>query len=153
MIGAFFLHELDKGFEQEGLFYVRYMDDILILSKTRWKCRRAVKQLNQVFNQLKLEKHPYKTLIGKLDKGFDFLSYHFSPQGLMIANITYNKFVTRLRRLYEQKKSQPNWAEILSNYVTRWWCWAIAGVSFVVTLPISVAYFNTPVKRKGSYRL
>jgi tRNA G26 N,N-dimethylase Trm1 len=106
-MGAFFLTELDKGFEQDGLFYVRYMDDMLILTKTRWKCRRAVKRLNTIFNRLKLEKHPDKTFIGQVAKGFDFLGYHFSPQGLKVANITWTKFVTRLYRLYEQKKTQP----------------------------------------------
>ena len=31
LIGAFFLHELDMAMEQLGLFYVRFMDDILVL--------------------------------------------------------------------------------------------------------------------------
>ncbi len=105
LIGVFFLHELDASFEQDRLFYVRYMDDILILTKTRWKCRRAVKQHNQALNQLRLEKHPDKTFIGKVEKGFDFLGYHFSPQGLLIASITWRKFVARLHRLYEQNKN------------------------------------------------
>ena len=104
------------------------MDDILILTKTRWKCRRAVKQLNEAFNQLKLEKHPDKTFIGRIEKGFDFLGYHFSPRGLMIANITWTKFVARLHRLYEQKKTAPEGAAILGHYVTRWVRWTQAGL-------------------------
>ncbi len=138
LIGAFFLHELDKGFEKDGLFYVRYMDDILILTKTRWKCRRAVKQLNQAFNHLKLEKHPDKTYIGKIENGFDFLGYHFSPQGLRIANITWSKFVARLHRLYEQKKTQPNWTALLGDYVKHWWRWVLAGVKDSLLLPNQV---------------
>jgi hypothetical protein len=31
-----------------------------------------------------LEKHPDKTYIGKIDRGIDFLGYHFSPDGLSI---------------------------------------------------------------------
>jgi len=133
-MGAFFLTELDKGFEQDGLFYVRYMDDMLILTKTRWKCRRAVKRLNTIFNRLKLEKHPDKTFIGQVAKGFDFLGYHFSPQGLKVANITWTKFVTRLYRLYEQKKTQPEWVALLGDYVTRWWRWVQAGINDVVVI-------------------
>ena len=129
LIGAFFLNELDEGFEQEGLFYVRYMDDILILTKTRWKCRRAVKQLNEAFNQLQLEKHPDKTFIGKVEKGFDFLGYHFSVQGLRIANITWSKFVARLHRLYEQKKASADCDAVLGEYVYRWIQWANAGLN------------------------
>ena len=35
LIGAFYLSSLDAQFQQAGLFYVRYMDDILILAPTR----------------------------------------------------------------------------------------------------------------------
>ncbi len=42
LIGAFFLNALDERIEKSGLFYVRFMDDILVLSPTRWKLRKAV---------------------------------------------------------------------------------------------------------------
>ena len=129
LIGAFFLNELDEGFEQDGLFYVRYMDDVLILTQSRWRCRRAIKQLNETFNQLKLEKHPDKTFIGRIEKGFDFLGYHFSPKGLMIANITWRKFIARLHRLYEQKKTDDDCQTILGDYVRRWIRWTSAGLN------------------------
>jgi len=59
--------------------YIRYMDDILILLPTKWKLKKAVRVLNQTFDELKLEKHPGKTFIGRIERGFDFLGYHFSP--------------------------------------------------------------------------
>ena len=45
IIGAFFLSELDQRLERTGLFFVRYMDDVLLLAPTRWKLRAAVKAL------------------------------------------------------------------------------------------------------------
>ena len=39
-----------------GLFYVRFMDDILVLSPTRWKLRKAVKAVNEVPGSLGMEK-------------------------------------------------------------------------------------------------
>jgi hypothetical protein len=51
-----------------GLFYVRFMDDILVLAPTRWKLRRAVTVVNQVLGSLRLEKHPDKTLIGRTER-------------------------------------------------------------------------------------
>jgi hypothetical protein len=44
--------------------------------------REAIRVLNQTFSELRLEKHPDKTFIGRIEKGFDFLGYHFSPEGL-----------------------------------------------------------------------
>ena len=132
LIGAFFLHELDKGFEKDGLFYVRYMDDILILTKTRWKCRGAIKQLNQVFNQLKLEKHPDKTYIGKIKNGFDFLGYHYNGSQLTVARKTVEKHILHWHQLYEQQKKRKATSEemafILDRYVVRWQRWAAAGL-------------------------
>jgi len=34
---------------------------------------------------LSLEKHPDKTFIGRIERGFDFLGYHFSPEGLTVS--------------------------------------------------------------------
>ncbi len=84
-MGAFFLKRLDERMEKSGLFYVRFMDDILVLGPTRWKLRKAVKAVNHVLGSLKLEKHPEKTFIGRIERGFDFLGYHFRPHRLSVA--------------------------------------------------------------------
>jgi RNA-directed DNA polymerase len=129
LIGAFFLSRLDEQFQHDRLFYVRYMDDILIMAPTRWKLRRAVKRLNETFTTLKLEKHPDKTFIGKIDRGFDFLGYHLHFQGLSVAVITWTKFMARLHRLYEQKKTGDNCLTILGEYARRWRRWTSAGLN------------------------
>jgi hypothetical protein len=38
-----------------GLFYVRFMDDWVILAPTRWKLRGAVKAVQELMGELKLE--------------------------------------------------------------------------------------------------
>jgi hypothetical protein len=55
----------------------RFMDDILILAPTHWQLRRAVKVVNQMLGALGLEKHPDKTFIGRIERGFDFLGLSF----------------------------------------------------------------------------
>ena len=32
--------------------YIRYMDDILILAKTRWKLKKAVKEMSRILESL-----------------------------------------------------------------------------------------------------
>ena len=128
IIGAFFLAEVDQCLERTGLFYVRFMDDILVLAPTRWKLRRAVRVLNQVLSSLKLEKHPEKTFIGRIEKGFDFLGYHFSRTQLAVARTTLENFTARAIRLYEQEPSR------LGEYVQRWSGWVRAGLTTVEDL-------------------
>ncbi len=36
-----------KRMERSGLFYVRFMDDILVLAPTRWRLWKAVKAVNE----------------------------------------------------------------------------------------------------------
>ncbi len=102
IIDAFFLTELDAVFEQRGLFYVGFMDDILVLAPTRWKLRKAIKVVHQVLASLQRAKHPDKTFIGRIERGFDFLGYHFWPGKLGVARKTIEHFVARIHQLYEQ---------------------------------------------------
>ena len=128
LMGAFFLHELDRRMERTGLFYVRFMDDVLVLAPSRWKLRRAVKAVNAVLGALRLEKHPDKTFIGRIERGFDFLGFHFSREDLGVAAATVRKFVERASRLYEQEQEKPNGASALGAYVRPWRGWARAGL-------------------------
>ncbi len=100
LLGALYLLELDQEMEGLDVKYFRYMDDILILAPTRWKLRKAIRVLNQTFNELRLEQHPDKTLIGRTERGFDFLGYHFSPDGLTLARKTIGNFTDNILRLY-----------------------------------------------------
>ncbi len=81
---------------------------LLVLAPTRWKLRRAVKAVNGVLCGLCLEKHPDKTFIGKIERGFDFLGYHFSRHGLRVAEATIRRFVERATRLYERGREEPD---------------------------------------------
>jgi RNA-directed DNA polymerase len=123
LLGAFYLLELDQKMAELNVEYFRYMDDILILAPTRWKLRKAIKVLNQTFNELRLEQHPDKTLIGRTERGFDFLGYHFAPDGLSIATKTIERFHERIARLYEQGADSRR----IGQYVRKWCMWVTAG--------------------------
>ncbi|MBA6293149.1 hypothetical protein H4J58_08115 [Colwellia sp. MB3u-70] len=60
--------------------YKRYMDDIIVLSPSRWKLRQAVKMVNQDVEKLKLKQHLDKIDIGRIKNGFDFLGYQFGEK-------------------------------------------------------------------------
>ncbi len=104
------------------------MDDIVVLSPSRWRLRKAVKVLNGLLNSLRLEKHPEKTLVGKTERGFDFLGYHIRPDGISVASKTLERFVSRAARLYEREPVATT-APRLGPYVRRWTRWVRAGVS------------------------
>lgn len=100
------------------------MDDIIVLAKTHRHLRIAVRTTNHTLAELKLEKHPDKTFIGLIERGFDFLGYHFSREELRVAKSTLTNFFAKITRLYEQSPSTPEGAERVGCYVRRWLVWA-----------------------------
>ncbi len=50
LMGALYLKPLDDLMERQILPYVRYMDDWVILAKTRWALRRVVQQMNTILD-------------------------------------------------------------------------------------------------------
>jgi hypothetical protein len=66
---------------------------------------------------LSLEKHPDKTFIGRIERGFDFLGYHFGPAGLTVATTAITNFIEKASRLYEQERSAVSAGTALEMYV------------------------------------
>ena len=85
--------------------------------------------INQTLNELKVEKHPDKTFIGRIAKGFDFLGYSFEPKGLSIAPKTLANFLERKTQLYEQGADVRR----IGQYVRNWWQW-VRGVEISAML-------------------
>jgi hypothetical protein len=129
VIAAYYLKALDE--QMVGgtrYFYRRYMDDVIVLAKTRWHLRKAVRTVNQHFHQLKVEQAPDKTFIGKISKGFDFLGYQFGKEKITVSKRTIQNHICRLTQLYEQNKHQPNWKMLLDDYRQRWVTWVYSGI-------------------------
>ena len=104
LIGAFHLHGLDDEIttRHRGCFYIRYMDDILILAPSRWRLRRAIAAVKRHLGDLGLELHPDKTSIGPIARGFDFLGYHHDRSELRLSSVTLKRHQEKLTRLYER---------------------------------------------------
>jgi RNA-directed DNA polymerase len=104
VISSFYLYELDKEMENKPVFYRRYMDDIIVLSPSRWKLRKSIKTVNQHFEKLKLKQHPDKTDIGRVTNGFDFLGYQFGQEKITVSTRTLQNHIRRITQRYEPSK-------------------------------------------------
>lgn len=126
LLAAFHLYELDCELRgRKGVRYVRYMDDLLILTRTRWQLKRAVAEMNRWFAEAGLEQHPDKTFIGRIEKGFDWLGRRFNAKGMCgMAAASLEKFAVKLRRLLEQARrcrlSSEERRHRVAGYIKRW---------------------------------
>ncbi len=135
-MAAQFLKPLDQIFEQSKCFYIRYMDDWIILAPNKSQFRKAIRKVNQCLTQLQLQKHPDKTFIGKITRGFDFLGYHFMPPQkkdaktpkvfLRPSNKNCHQTINRILQLYEQDTNR------IVVYTTRYLAWLFGGLNNLV---------------------
>jgi len=84
--------------------------------------------VNETLAALGLAKHPDKTFIGRVVKGFDFLGYRMGPHGLTVAKRTRERFAERAARLQEQERTGRASPGALGQYVRRRQKWARAGL-------------------------
>ena len=137
ILGGLYLTPLDQSMAKDTrMVYVRYMDDFVILARTRWHLRKAIAQIFKITTGLKLRLHrKIKCFIGRTDNGFDFLGYTIHPQRrLKPSSVSLQRLVARARRLYEQGGSKDR----LWEYVTRWHRWLHGGLRGLVMETICV---------------
>jgi hypothetical protein len=70
------------------------------------------------------KKHPDKTFIGKIERGFDYLGYRFGPGVLKLADTTIECFVAH----NEQGRRERRKAPLLGRCIRRWRGWAKGGI-------------------------
>ncbi len=139
------LKKLDDKMEKSGLFYARFMDDWVVIAPTRWKLRTAICIVNETLNMLRVKKHPDKTFIGKVERGFNFLGYFLKPGILRVAVDTIKRFANRIIQLYEQGADEDR----IGEYVRNWHRWVRAGL---VTIRRRIFYrYPPPYRYKTRY--
>jgi RNA-directed DNA polymerase len=82
--------------------------------------REVIRVLNQIFSELRLERHPDKTFIECMERGSNLPDYHFSPHGLSVAEETIEKCLARTVRCYEQAPGEAVASSRLGKYLQRW---------------------------------
>ncbi|WP_226980357.1 reverse transcriptase domain-containing protein [Vibrio navarrensis] len=138
LLAGFQLYPVDKALsdwcKKTGGHYVRFMDDFVILTRSRWQLRAAVRKLNAFFAQHGFRQHPDKTFIGRVAKGFDWLGYQLNENGLCgVAPRALSYFAAKCRQCYAQALSQglseSQASEKVAAYGQRWQQWCCAGVT------------------------
>lgn len=160
LMGALYLQEMDTHFGQEAekgtMYYARYMDDIVVLTHSRWQLRKHVRILNRFLSEKTLCQHPDKTFIGRTVKGFDWMGAWLEPQGVTdIAPRAKANHCEKVRRLYERawrwREPKAVTQRKVSNYRWRWTIW-VAGILMATTAAPALAGWtsgNPPTPLRG----
>lgn len=85
LLSNIYLDPLDKHFEQLGIQFVRYADDIVIITRTENEATKALEVMRGFLaDRLRLELKPTKTNYVPLSEGFSFLGFTIDADGIKI---------------------------------------------------------------------
>jgi Reverse transcriptase (RNA-dependent DNA polymerase) len=92
---------VDQAFNRKAIFYLRYMDDFIILVKSKRQYTRARKRLFTELRALGLKLSSAKSRMGTLKPGFHFLGVEFVlPQSTQTKN--QGVLISAHRRTYQR---------------------------------------------------
>lgn len=95
-----YLNELDEfiKYELRIKYYVRYMDDFVILYESKQYLHKLKEDIRLFFVSIKLTLHPKKANIFPVTLGIDFLGYRIFDNHRLIRKSTVKRFLTTVQR-------------------------------------------------------
>ena len=111
-----FLNRLDKYIKEELKirYYVRYMDDFVILLNSKEECKLYREKIEIFLDSLKLKLNP-KTAYFKNEDGVNFCGYKLFNDKILLKN----KNKTRLKRWFRKLQKMYSNDEITLEEITR----------------------------------
>lgn len=100
ILSNIYLMDIDKEMYSRDIFYLRYSDDLIILTKDKDEVVSLMSEISNVFSRLGLSLNEKKTIIGDINTGFDFLGYHFDFSGKSIPAKAEDNLEERLETMW-----------------------------------------------------
>ena len=119
ILAIFYLNDIDHYIKEvlKFKYYIRYMDDLVIIDTDKDKLKKAYKIIENKINNLKLELNN-KSNIYKLSKGVNFLGYNYVLRNNKIIIRYTNNTIRRINKnlKYYIKYDFEHFKRSLSSY-------------------------------------
>ena len=93
-----YLREMDRFYDEEGIPYVRYSDDIIIFRDSMEECRREAERVRVFLKDRGLTMNPDKEQFFTPEEGFIFLGFSYRNGTIDIAPASVLKLKKKMRR-------------------------------------------------------
>ncbi len=128
-----YLNELDQFVKHKlrERYYLRYMDDFLILSADKKDLRLLKEKLREFLkDSLRLTLHPKKANIFPTDKGIDFLGYRIFKHYRLLRKSGVKRFIKRTRAYRKKLAKNEMTQEKFDHCLQSWQAYAAFGNSW-----------------------
>lgn len=125
-----YLNELDYFVKHElrTKFYIRYLDDFVILHNDRSKLDEWKEQINEFLcTQLKLELHPEKSKIYPLYRGITFLGFRIFYYYKLLKKSNIKSIHKRLDKFKQEYRGRFISHEEVESRMEGWFAYAVRG--------------------------
>ena len=123
VLGELYLSDLEEKFNGENIQFIRYLDDILVLSADKNILTDTLTKLTTELKKRGLQLSDSKTCLKSFDDGFEYLGFRFELNEVLISSNkslkwirTYQGITKRFVRLIDNTREQK--LEILKQMIT-----------------------------------
>lgn len=113
------LNYLDWKLASQGMKFVRYADDIVILVKSKHEAENALDFTKKVLKDLGLETSPEKTKIAQVSEGFQFLGFNIKGHNVTMRQKSIEKFEKSIEDLTTRSKNLDSTVIMKLNQLIR----------------------------------
>ena len=93
-----YISDLDRHFEDSGVIYARYSDDIIVFADTEEEIRDHIEYIRRFLESKKLKINPEKEFYSGPGQGFSFLGFSCKNGVVDISPVTVRKLKHKMRR-------------------------------------------------------
>ncbi len=93
-----YLSGMDRYFEEQGILYARYSDDIIIFAETEEKCRAGEEKIRLFLQERKLSINPEKEVRTKPGEAWTFLGIQYRGGEIDVSPVAKDKLKAKIRR-------------------------------------------------------
>ncbi len=107
LLSNLYLTPLDRYLEKMGYVHVRFCDDLTVLLPSQEEAQPLCSKISEFLEEyLKLKLHPDKLELACFSQGFDFLGFHFSPQGRVPSQKAQDRLSDKVQSTESQEEKQ-----------------------------------------------
>jgi len=114
----FYLAGMDRDFASSmpQVYYQRFCDDILILTKTKHQLRHSIKKVRMIMNRKRLRTRREKTYIGKTTDPLCYLGYAILGPLIRPSQEAESRMSSKVNDMTQRGQSD----EMIRRYLKRW---------------------------------